>query len=83
MFSSFIEKKMQSATYKLLKDGSFFGEIPGLNGVWANAKQLEACRKELQEVLEDWVLLKVRSRERIPGLQVSFDRRRMVKRQYA
>ena len=70
MLSEFILKKLKEARYKLLKDGSYFGEISGLKGVWANAKNLEDCRKELQEVLEDWLLLKVRERENIPGFNL-------------
>lgn len=79
MFSTFIAKKMALARYKLLKDGSYFGEIPGVKGVWANGKSLEGCRQELQEVLEDWVLLKIRSHETVPGLRINFDRRRVIK----
>ncbi|MBU2219133.1 type II toxin-antitoxin system HicB family antitoxin [Patescibacteria group bacterium] len=67
MLSEFIIKKLKNARYKLLKDGTYFAEIPGLRGIWANAKNLEDCRRELQEVLEDWLLLKVRSKEQIPG----------------
>ena len=79
MFSDFIENKLNRAKYKILKDGSYFGEIPGLRGVWANAKNLENCRKELREVLEDWVILKVRDRERVPGFAIKTDRRELVK----
>ena len=79
MLSEYIEKKLKTAKYKLLKNGSYFGEIPGLKGVWANAKNLEDCRKELQEVLEDWLLLKVRFGERISGLEIRFDRRQLVR----
>ncbi|MBI5794186.1 type II toxin-antitoxin system HicB family antitoxin [Candidatus Uhrbacteria bacterium] len=79
MFSLFIRKKMILAQYKLLKDGSYFGEIPGVQGVWANARTLEKCREELQEILEDWTLIKIRSREHVPGLRIAFDRRRMVR----
>lgn len=67
MITDYIDKKLKEARYKLLQDGSYFGEIPGLKGVWASAKNLEACRKDLQEVLEDWLLLKVKTGERIPG----------------
>jgi predicted RNase H-like HicB family nuclease len=62
-----------------LKDGTYFGEIPGLKGVWANARNLEDCRRELQEVLEDWLFLKVMNREQVPGLEVKVDRRELVK----
>jgi len=79
MLSEYIAKKLKTAKYKLLKDGSYFGEIPGLRGVWANAKNLEDCRKELQEVLEDWLLLKIRFGEKISGFEIHFDRRQLVK----
>jgi predicted RNase H-like HicB family nuclease len=79
MLSEYIAKTLKRARYKLLKDGSYFGEIPGLKGIWANAKSLENCRRELQEVLEDWLLLKVRARERVPGFVIKIDRRELVK----
>lgn len=79
MFSQYIIRKLKEAKYKLLKDGSYFAEVPGLRGVWANARNLEDCRKELQEVLEDWLLLKVRNREKVPGFEIKFDRRELVR----
>jgi len=78
MLSEFIFKKLREAQYKLLKDGSYFGEIVGLRGVWANANNLEDCRKELQEVLEDWLLLKVRDRETVPGFRLKIGKRELV-----
>ena len=69
---------MQQANYKLLKDGSYFGEISGLDGVWADSGTLEDCRMELQEVLEDWLFLKIRDKEKIPGMRVSVDKRELV-----
>lgn len=67
MFTSFIEKKLRNARYKLLDDGSYFGSIPGVKGVWANAKTLSGCQDELREVLEEWLILKIRDRETVPG----------------
>ena len=65
MLSEFIIKKLKNARYKILEDGSYFGAIPGLKGVWASANDLERCREELRDVLEDWLLLKVRDGERV------------------
>jgi len=79
ILSEFILKKLKNARYKLLKDGSYFGEISGLKGVWANANNLEDCRKELQEVLEDWLLLKVRECENIPGFRLKIGKRGSVR----
>ncbi|MGC9602376.1 MAG: type II toxin-antitoxin system HicB family antitoxin [Minisyncoccia bacterium] len=79
MLTEFLSKKLKQARYKRLKDGSYFGEISGVRGVWANARTLVACRVELREVLEDWLLLKVQSREVVPGFQIKTDRRSLVK----
>lgn len=79
MLNEFILKRLREARYKLLKDGSYFGEIVGLKGVWANANNLEDCRKELEEVLEDWLLLKVRERENIPGLKLRIGKRDLIR----
>jgi len=68
MLTDYIAKQLGRAKYKILADGTYFGEIPGLRGVWADADSIEHCRDELQEVLEGWILLKVRDRELIPGL---------------
>ena len=79
MLSNFIQKNIAKAKYKLLEDRTYFGEIPGLKGVWASAKNLETCRAELVEVLEDWLFLKLRSKEKIPGFVVNINHRTLVK----
>jgi predicted RNase H-like HicB family nuclease len=68
MLTAYITAAMDRARYKILGDGTYFGEIPGLKGVWANGVSLEACRCELQEVLEDWLVLKLRRGEAIPPI---------------
>jgi predicted RNase H-like HicB family nuclease len=78
MLTEFIEKKLKEAKYKLLKDGTYFGEIVGITGVWASAKNLEDCRQELKEVLEDWLLLKLKFGEIIPGMRIKIDKRQLV-----
>ena len=57
MLTAYITAAMTRARYRIIDDGTYFGEIPGLRGVWANAKTLEACGAELQEVLEDWLVV--------------------------
>ena len=52
--TSYFEAAMRRARYEVIEDdGSYYGNIPGLQGVWANADTLEACRTELREVVED------------------------------
>ena len=66
MFSEYLQKAMERAEYKRLDDGSWFAHIPEFEGVWANAPTVEECRRELLEVLEEWILLKVRDGDPLP-----------------
>ena len=51
---------MRRAKYEILPDdGTFYGEIPGFEGVYANSDTLEACCEGLEEVLEEWILFRV------------------------
>ena len=79
MLLNYIDKKLKTAKYKILPDGTFFGEIPSARGVWANNKTLEKCREELREVLEDWLFLRIRSKENIPGFSIKPGKRISLK----
>ncbi len=68
MLTAYINAAMARARYKIIEDGTYFGEIPGLRGVWGNARTLEVCRQELQEVLEDWLIVKLRDGDSIPRI---------------
>ncbi len=72
MLTDYIEKRMSQAKYEILEDGTYFGEIPALRGVWANNAKLEDCRKELKEVLEEWLILKIKDNDKIPGFAIPF-----------
>jgi len=60
---------MHKAVYEILSDGTFYGEIPGFQGVYANAATLESCREELQEVLEGWVVLGLQMGHSLPVVE--------------
>jgi predicted RNase H-like HicB family nuclease len=79
MLTEYVQNKMGRAKYEIMEDRTYFGALPGLRGVWANAKTLEGCRKELREVLEEWLLLKISSREKVPGLRWKMDQRKLKK----
>jgi predicted RNase H-like HicB family nuclease len=51
-----VAKALEKAKYKVLDDGTYYGEIEDCPGVWANEKTLEECRQVLQEVLEEWLI---------------------------
>lgn len=69
MLIEYIDKALEKAEYKKLEDGTWFAEIPGFEGVWANGKTVEKCRGELLEVLEEWLVLKLSDGDPIPSLE--------------
>ena len=75
MLTRYIAAALRKAKYELLsEDGSYYGSIPGFQGVWANAKTLEDCRDELAEVLEEWMLFRVSRNLSLPvvdGLELA------------
>lgn len=68
MLTDYIRAAMARATYEILDDNSYYGEIPGLPGVLANAGTLAQCRDELQDVLEGWIILGLRLGHTFPVL---------------
>jgi predicted RNase H-like HicB family nuclease len=57
MLIQYCNEALKQAIYKQLEDASWFAEIPGFQGVWANAESVEATREELFEVLQEWLEL--------------------------
>ena len=69
MLTSYIRAAMRKATYEILPDdGTFYGEIPGFQGVWATAPTLDTCREALEEVLEEWIFLGVAMHHPLPAV---------------
>lgn len=69
MLLEYIQAALQHAKYEILPDdGSYYGEIPDCNGVYANASTLEDCREELREVLEEWVLFRIHKNLALPAI---------------
>lgn len=68
MIIDYIDRALRRATYEKLEDGTFVGEVEGLQGVIANATSLEACRDQLAEVVEGWVLFRVANGMEVPEL---------------
>ena len=69
MVSEYLRAAMRMATFEVIEDdGSFYGRIPTVEGVWANAAKLNDCRTELKQVLEEWLLLRLSEQLPIPGI---------------
>lgn len=41
MLTKYIETAMQRAIYERIDDGTFFAEIPEIEGLWANAETVK------------------------------------------
>ena len=66
MLTTYIQSAMKHAKYEILDYQTFYGEIEGFQGVYANANTLEMCREELQSVLEGWIILGLRMGHPLP-----------------
>lgn len=75
MLLDYIQAAMRHAKYEILpEDNTYYGEIDGFDGVYANDASLEACREQLEEVLEEWILFRVYKNLRLPvvdGLELT------------
>ena len=60
MLVEYMQAALRQARYEILPDdGTYYGEIPACNGVYASAPTLEECRTLLAEVLEEWIFFRV------------------------
>ncbi len=69
MLARYLDTALEKARYDIIKDRQpYYGEVPGLQGVWAVGATLEECRRELREVVSDWVALRLRLGLEMPVL---------------
>lgn len=68
MLLNYITAAMKKAKYETNSSGKVYGEIPELQGVWAEGNSVEECRNELMEVAEEWIFLKLRDNDELPVL---------------
>ena len=70
MLTEYIEAALSKAKYVVIEDEEpFYGEVPELEGVWASGKTLEECRKNLVEVIDGWILVRLRKGLPIPPIE--------------
>lgn len=68
MIRNYLDAALERAKYTELEDGTYCAEVRGLRGVIAVGATLEACRTALQEVVEEWVLVRVSRNLEVPSL---------------
>jgi predicted RNase H-like HicB family nuclease len=61
-----VRQALEQAVYDKLEDGTFAAGIPDCPGVVAFAPTLRGCERELRSTLEDWILLGLKLRHRLP-----------------
>lgn len=70
MLSQYAEAAARRAFTRQLEDGTWFAEIDGFDGVWTNEPSQKQALDVLQEVVFEWVILKIRDEDRdIPVLE--------------
>lgn len=69
MIVEYIQEALKHANYEIIEDEDpYYGEIPQLKGVWASGKTLEECRQNLADVLDSWIVVRLRKGLHIPSL---------------
>jgi len=69
MITEYIEAALSKARYEIIEDEEpYYGEVPELKGVWATGKTLEECRKNLAEVIDGWIVVRLRKGLPIPPI---------------
>jgi predicted RNase H-like HicB family nuclease len=62
-----IQAALEKAKYEIIEDEEpYYGEVPELKGVWATGKTLEECRRNLEEVIDEWIVFRLRKGLSIP-----------------
>lgn len=69
MITQYIEAALSRARYEIIEDEEpYYGEVPELEGVWATGKTLEECRRNLAEVIDGWLVVRLRRGLDIPPI---------------
>jgi len=67
LIAQYVEAALSRAKYELIEDEEpYYGEVPELEGVWATGKTLEECRHNLAEVIDGWLVVRLRKGLDIP-----------------
>ncbi|MCL0053350.1 type II toxin-antitoxin system HicB family antitoxin, partial [Dehalococcoidales bacterium] len=69
MITEYIEAALSRAKYEIMEDEEpYYGEVPELEGVWATGKTLEECRHNLAEVIDGWLVVRLKRGLLIPPI---------------
>lgn len=67
MILEYINAALEHANYEIIEDTEpYYGEVPGLPGVFATGRTLEECRRNLADVIDEWLIIRLRRGLPIP-----------------
>ena len=70
MIIDYIEAALAKAKYAIIEDEEpYYGEVPELQGVWSTGRSLEECRKNLVEVIDGWIVVRLKKGLSIPQIE--------------
>ncbi len=70
MLTEYIQRAMDLARYEVIEDeGAYWGEISGFQGVWGKGENLQKCREELKEALEEWIVFRLKNNLELPVIE--------------
>ena len=67
MLTDYIQAAIDSITWKIMEDGSFYAEIPLLGLQTANA-HLEECQCRIREMLEEYIVISLSQQRTLPAI---------------
>jgi hypothetical protein len=67
MLTDYIQAAIDSITWKIMPDGSFYAEIP-LLGLHTNNAHLEECQCHIREMLEEHIVISLSRRSILPAI---------------
>lgn len=68
MLTDYLRAGLRHAEYEKTEEDRWFGQIPGLEGLWAEGATVESCREALQSALEDWVVFGLVNGSAVPPI---------------
>ncbi|HNX40600.1 MAG TPA: type II toxin-antitoxin system HicB family antitoxin [Methanothrix sp.] len=68
MFSEYVRVALGRARYETLENGSYMATVDGLPGVIATGDNIEKCREDLIEVIEEWIAIRLQRGLAIPDI---------------
>jgi predicted RNase H-like HicB family nuclease len=73
LLGQYAQAAVRRAVTRQLGDGSWHAEIEGFTGVWTNERSQKEALDALEEVVFEWVLLKIRDEDRDMPVLESLD----------